>query len=43
MEMNKRYKDLKVTPGTYVPPVKTDFPEEDPYVDDFQDRLLIRH
>ena len=32
MEMNKRYKDLKVTPGTYVPPVKTDFPEEDPYV-----------
>lgn len=30
--MNKRYKDLKVTPGTYVPPVTTDFPEDDPYV-----------
>ncbi len=30
--MNKRYQDLKVTPGTYVPPVKTDYPEEDPYV-----------
>lgn len=32
MEMNKRYKDLKVTPGTYVPPVRTDYPEDDPYV-----------
>ena len=30
--MNKRYKDLKVTSGTYVPPVTTDFPEDDPYV-----------
>ena len=29
--MNKRYKDLKVTAGTYVPPVQTAFPEEDPY------------
>ena len=29
---NKRYIDLKVTPGTYVPPVKTDYPEDDPYV-----------
>lgn len=29
---NKRYIDLKVTPGTYVPPVTTDFPEDDPYV-----------
>ena len=30
--MNKRYQDLKVTEGTYVPPVTTDFPEDDPYV-----------
>ena len=30
--MNKRYQDLKVTPGTYVPPVTTDYPEDDPYV-----------
>ena len=30
--MNMRYQDLKVTPGTYVPPVKIDYPEEDPYV-----------
>lgn len=30
--MNKRYIDLKVTPGTYVPPVRTDYPEDDPYV-----------
>jgi len=30
--MNKRYIDLKVTPGTYVPPVETAFPEDDPYV-----------
>ena len=29
---NKRYKDLKVTPGTYVPPVRMDYPEDDPYV-----------
>ena len=28
---NKRYKDLKVTPGTYVPPVRMDYPEDDPY------------
>ena len=30
--MNKRYINLKVTEGTYVPPVKIDYPEEDPYV-----------
>ncbi|MBR0065851.1 MAG: 1-acyl-sn-glycerol-3-phosphate acyltransferase [Paludibacteraceae bacterium] len=30
--MNKRYTDLKVTPGTYVPPVTRDYPEDDPYV-----------
>ena len=30
--MNKRYKDLKVTPGTFVPPVTMDYPEDDPYV-----------
>ena len=30
--MNKRYIDLKVTPGTYVPPVIMDYPEDDPYV-----------
>ena len=29
---NKRYQDLEVTPGTYVPPVKTDYPEDEPYV-----------
>ena len=29
---NKRYIDLKVTPGTYVPPVVMDYPEDDPYV-----------
>jgi len=29
---NKRYQHLKVTPGTYVPPVQVDYPEEDPYV-----------
>ena len=29
---NKRYRDLRVVAGTYVPPVKTDFPEDDPYV-----------
>ena len=29
---NKRYKDLQVTPGTYVPPVTMDYPEDDPYV-----------
>lgn len=29
---NKRYKDLKVTAGTYVPPEKMDYPEDDPYV-----------
>lgn len=33
---NKRYKDLKVTEGTYVPPVTTDFPEDDPYVGLYQ-------
>ena len=30
--MNKRYIDLKVTEGTYVPPVTIDYPEDDPYV-----------
>ncbi len=30
--MNKRYQDLQVTLGTYVPPVRTDYPEDDPYV-----------
>lgn len=29
---NKRYINLKVTPGTYVPPVTMDYPEDDPYV-----------
>lgn len=29
---NKRYIDLKVTEGTYVPPVTIDYPEDDPYV-----------
>ena len=29
--MNKRYEDLKVTLGTYVPPVTTDYPEDNPY------------
>jgi len=29
--VNKRYIDLKVTEGTYVPPVTIDYPEEDPY------------
>jgi len=28
---NKRYQDLQVVPGTYVPPVTTDYPEENPY------------
>lgn len=32
MKENKRYKDLKVTPGTYVPPVTLDYPEDEPYV-----------
>ena len=30
--MNKRYQDLKVTEGTYVPPERMDYPEDDPYV-----------
>lgn len=29
---NKRYKDLRVKAGTYVPPVSMDYPEDDPYV-----------
>ena len=29
--VNKRYTDLQVTDGTYVPPVTRDYPEEDPY------------
>ena len=28
---NKRYIDLKVKPGTYVPPVGLPYPENDPY------------
>ncbi len=28
---NKRYKDLKVTPGTYVPPIHLAYPEDNPY------------
>ena len=31
MKGNKRYKELEVTEGTYVPPVRLDYPEEDPY------------
>ena len=33
---NKRYIDLKVKDGTYVPPVTRDFPEDDPYVGLYQ-------
>lgn len=33
---NKRYVDLQVTEGTYVPPVTTDYPEDDPYVGLYQ-------
>ena len=33
---NKRYKDLKVTEGTYVPPVTREYPEDDPYVGLYQ-------
>lgn len=29
--MNKRYVDLQVADGTYVPPVKMDYPEDNPY------------
>lgn len=29
--MNKRYHDLQVTEGTYVPPIMMDYPEDDPY------------
>ena len=29
--MNKRYQDLQVAEGTYVPPVMIDYPEDDPY------------
>ncbi|MBQ1874066.1 MAG: 1-acyl-sn-glycerol-3-phosphate acyltransferase [Paludibacteraceae bacterium] len=29
---NKRYIDLQVTPGTYVPQTDTDYPVDDPYV-----------
>jgi len=29
---NKRYQALQVTPGTYVPPVAMNYPEDDPYV-----------
>ena len=34
--MNKRYENLKVTPGTYVPPVTRDYPEEEPYIGLYQ-------
>ena len=30
--VNKRYQDLKVTEGTYIPPVTRDYPEDNPYV-----------
>lgn len=33
---NKRYTDLKVTEGTYVPPVTMSYPEDDPYVGLYQ-------
>ena len=33
---NKRYQDLKVRPGAYVPPVNIDYPEDDPYVGLYQ-------
>ena len=33
---NKRYTDLKVTKGTYVPPVTMNYPEDDPYVGLYQ-------
>lgn len=29
--MNKRYQNLEVTPGTYVPPVTINYPEDNPY------------
>ena len=34
--VNKRYTDLKVTEGTYVPPVTMNYPEDDPYVGLYQ-------
>lgn len=34
--MNKRYVDLEVTPGTYVPSVTGDYPEDDPYMGLYQ-------
>ena len=33
---NKRYKELKVREGVYVPPVRTDYPEDEPYVGLYQ-------
>jgi len=33
---NKRYTDLRVTEGTYVPPVTMNYPEDDPYVGLYQ-------
>ncbi|MDY6406746.1 MAG: lysophospholipid acyltransferase family protein [Bacteroidales bacterium] len=33
---NKRYTDLKVTEGTYVPPVTMNYPEDDPFVGLYQ-------
>ena len=33
---NKRYQDLKVRPGTYVPPLNIAYPEDDPYVGLYQ-------
>lgn len=34
--MNKRYEELSVTEGTYVPPVTMNYPEDDPYVGLYQ-------
>ncbi len=33
---NKRYKELQVKEGTYVPPARMDYPEDDPYVGLYQ-------
>ncbi|MCR5049848.1 MAG: 1-acyl-sn-glycerol-3-phosphate acyltransferase [Paludibacteraceae bacterium] len=34
--MNKRYQDLKVAEGIYIPPVTTNYPEDEPYVGLYQ-------
>ncbi len=44
MKQNKRYKDLRVEPGVYVPAPQLDYPEDDPYlhlVNAPQDRELV--